>query len=92
MQLRAIWKSEQLSYLNRLLDRYFGTRRKQVFDPTLVEIVDAPPPEYEQYIGAIPDPDEIQELEQRAADVESTEDPRLIAEAADRILKALRKH
>jgi hypothetical protein len=92
MQLRAIWKSEQLSYLNRLLDRYFATRRKQVFDPTLGEIVDAPPPEYEQYIGAIPDPNEIQELEQRAADVESTKDLRLIAEAADQTLKGPRKH
>ncbi len=63
-QLRDTWKSQRLGDLHRLLDRYFGTRRKRVYDPTLEKIVEAPSPEYEQYVSAIPDPNEVPEFEQ----------------------------
>lgn len=75
MQLRETWKSERLGDLHRLLDRYFGTRRRRVYDPTLEKIVEAPPPEYEQYVGGVPDPNEVPEFEQELAGarVESAE-------------------
>jgi Restriction endonuclease len=57
-KLRAKWDEEGLRDVLRLLERYFGTRRKMVYDPEKEAVIEAPAPEFEQFTCTAPEPTE----------------------------------
>jgi hypothetical protein len=59
-ELKSKWESEGLTDLTRLLERFFGTQRKMVYDPEHESLTEAPAPEFEQFISTAPEPREAE--------------------------------